>query len=85
MIDAKKLAKNKQQEKNNCQSPDLVDIRHIQIDMELPAFERSEKYFQNIQNPYHFLCGNVTVHVCFSDEGNDLSTKLKHYFSSYNH
>lgn len=85
MVDVKKLAKNKQQDKNNCQSSDFVDIRHIQIDMDLPAFERLEKYLQDIQNPYQFLCGHVTIHVCFSDEGNDLSTQLKHYFSSYHH
>lgn len=85
MVDVKKLAKIKHQDKNIRQSQDLVDIRHIQIDMNLPAFERLEEYLQDIQNPYHFLCGHVTVYVCFSDEGNDLSTQLKHYFSSYHH
>ena len=85
MVDVKKLNKNKRQDINSHPSPNLVDIRYIQIDMDLPAFERLEKYLQDIQHPYQFLCGHVTVHVCFSDEGNDLSTQLKNYFSSYHH
>ncbi|WP_373877028.1 DUF6870 family protein [Lysinibacillus piscis] len=52
---------------------------------DLPALERLEKYLQDIQNPYYFLCGHVTVHIRFLENGNDLSTQLKHYFSSYYH
>ncbi|KOY83660.1 hypothetical protein ADM90_05780 [Lysinibacillus macroides] len=74
-----------QQEKTTQSTQDLVDIRHIQIRHDLPALERLEKYLQDIQNPYQFLCGNVTVHVRFLEDGNALSTQLKHYFSSYHH
>ncbi|MBY7141772.1 hypothetical protein KFZ56_01415 [Virgibacillus sp. NKC19-3] len=63
----------------------LVDVRHISIDTNLPALERLENYLKDIQNPYYFLCGDVSVHVCFSDNGKDLSSQLKHYFSSCNH
>lgn len=74
-----------QQEKEVRPTQDLIDIRHIQIQHDLPALERLEKYLQDIQNPYYFSCGNIKVRVRFSEDGNDLSTQLKRYFSSYHH
>lgn len=85
MVALKGLAEAKQQAKETRPTQDLVDIRHIHIHHDLPTFERLEKYLQDIQNPYQFLCGNVTVRVRFLEDGNDLTTQLKHYFSSYYH
>ncbi|KOY80646.1 DUF6870 family protein [Lysinibacillus sp. FSL H8-0500] len=81
----KGLAEAKHKAKETRPTQDLIDIRHIQIQHDLPALERLEKYLQDIQKPYQFLCGNVTVYIRFLEDGNDLSMQLKRYFSSYNH
>lgn len=43
-----------QEDKATARAKSLVDIRHINIDTNLPALERLEKYLLNIQNPYFF-------------------------------
>ncbi len=39
----------------------LKDIRDINIDVSLPKDEKIREYIKQINNPYHFKCGDITV------------------------
>jgi len=84
MTELNKLDYMNHEDRRTFNTHNLVDIRHIRVNTRLRALKRMEKYLQDIQNPYFFSCGNLTVHLAFLDKGNDLSTHLKHYFSNYN-
>ena len=56
-----------------------ADIEKIRIDSSLPLEQRMKQYLERIKDPYCFLCGKTPVRICFSPEGEDLDTKLKHY------
>lgn len=45
---------------------ELVDIRTIHVDKNLPKEERIKEYIRQIKNPYRFKCGNfvVTAEFC---------------------
>lgn len=60
---------------------ELVHIEEVSIDAFLSAEKRMLAYLDEVKNPYCFLCGNTPVKVCFSSEGEDLSEKVKVYFS----
>lgn len=60
---------------------ELVHIEEVSIDASLSAEKRMLAYLDEVKNPYCFLCGNTPVKVCFSSEGEDLSEKVKAYFS----
>lgn len=48
---------------------ELVDIRSVSIDPTLPKKERITKYLSQIKDPYHFRCGQIEIHVCYSEDG----------------
>lgn len=56
---------------------ELVDIQSISIAPSLPKEERIATYLSQIKNPYHFKCGAIEVHACYSSEGPSLSDCLK--------
>ncbi len=60
----------------------LVDIDGVQIDTGLPVERRMQQYLGQIKNPYCFLCGDTSVRVCFSSNGQDLGGKIKNYFTT---
>lgn len=45
----------------------LVDIREVKIDTELPTLERLKTYISQIGNPYCFTCNGVAVQLDFAD------------------
>ena len=45
----------------------LVDIRDIQVDVNLPKQERIVEYVRQIKNPYLFKCGEFVVSVKYAD------------------
>ena len=47
----------------------LADIRDIHISKDLPRDKRIEEFVRQIKNPYHFKCGEITVHVSFTPNG----------------
>ncbi|WP_154665502.1 DUF6870 family protein [Bacillus andreraoultii] len=55
MVTLEALEQMYQEDKATARAKSLVDIRHINIDTNLPALERLEKYLLNIQNPYFFF------------------------------
>ena len=60
----------------------LVDINDIRIDASLPIAEKRKQYLEQIKDPYHFKCGNITVHVGFAGNGISLKDRLQQYLLS---
>ena len=58
---------------------DLVDIRDVEIDPELPKEERIKSFVRQIRNPYCFKVGNVVVKTEFADTDATLDDRLEHY------
>ncbi len=58
---------------------DLVDIRDVEIDPELPKEERIRSFVRQIRNPYCFKVGNVVVKTTFADTDVTLDERLEHY------
>lgn len=58
---------------------DLIDIRDVKIDQELPKEERIKQFIKQIKNPYCFKVGNVVVKTEFADTDVTLDDRLEHY------
>lgn len=58
---------------------DLVDIREVEINLELPKEERVKSFVRQIRNPYCFKVGNVVVKTTFADTDVTLDDRLEHY------
>lgn len=59
---------------------ELVDITAIHIRQDLPYHEKILAFLDEIKNPYCFLCGDVPVKVCFSEDGTEIGQTLQDYF-----
>ena len=59
----------------------LADIRNINIDGSLPEAKKMQSYFEQIVNPYCFLCGDTPVKIRFVAENKTLKQSLYNYFS----
>ena len=55
----------------------LVDIRDISVDKDLPKNERITEYIRQIRNPYHFRCGEFTITEEFDPLGPPLEKCLQ--------
>lgn len=55
------------------QSNDLVDIRDVCIDSDLPQQERIKAFIEQVKNPYCFRVGDVTVNVSYAQNGTTLN------------
>lgn len=55
---------------------DLVDIRHVTVDPCLPKEARIEEYKRQIKDPYHFKCGNISITVRHSKDGQTIEECL---------
>ena len=60
----------------------LVDIKTVKINPDLPPAERAADYIRQIKDPYCFLCNGAVVHLKFNPEGGDLKSHLRNYFIS---
>ena len=56
---------------------ELVDINSVAIDPSQSKEERIAAYLSQIKNPYHFKCGQIEVHACYSVDGPTLTECLK--------
>ena len=56
---------------------ELVDIREISVDKELPKEERIAAFIRQIKNPYRFRCGEFVVNACFAGNGVTLEECLQ--------
>ena len=56
---------------------DLVDIREVSVEKNLPKEQRIESFVRQIKNPYRFRCGDFVVNASFSSSGMTLEECLK--------
>lgn len=82
MLTIKQLDKMSQSELGEINRTELVDIKSIQIDINLPPEQRMLHYLEQIKNPYCFLCGDTAVRVRFEPTGDALKSKLQSFFVS---
>lgn len=55
----------------------LVDIREVSVEKDLPKEQRIESFVRQIKNPYRFRCGDFVVNASFSSSGMTLEECLK--------
>ena len=72
MIDKAQLKQMKNADITQADRSALVDIRNIHIDGSLPAVKKMQDYFEQIVNPYCFLCGDTPVRIRFVAEDRTL-------------
>lgn len=56
---------------------ELVDINSVAIDLTLPKEDRITEFLKQIKDPYHFECGGIEIHACYSEDGPTLMECLK--------
>jgi hypothetical protein len=56
---------------------DLVDIRNIAVDKDLPKQARIAEFLRQIKDPYHFKCGKFTITARFAEGGPTLEYCLE--------
>ncbi len=56
---------------------ELVDIRTVHVDKNLPKDERIKEYIRQIKNPYRFKCGNFVVTASFASDGVTIEERLR--------
>ena len=56
---------------------ELVDIREVSVDKDLPKEERIAAFIRQIKNPYRFRCGEFVVNACFAGNGVTLEECLQ--------
>ncbi len=59
------------------QADELVDIRTVVVNNELPKEERIADFIRQIKNPYLFKCGKYTIKAVFSENGQTLEDCVK--------
>ena len=52
---------------NHMSHGELVDIRDVHIDSDLPQEERIRSSVRQVKNPYRFKVGEVTVNIAYAD------------------
>ena len=67
---------------NTISKESLIDIKDVTIDMEKGKQERISEFFQQIKNPYCFVCNGVIVKMHFNGNEKTLEEKLDSYFLS---
>ncbi len=62
---------------------DLVDIRDVHINMDLPQEERALDFINQVGNPFCFKLGELVVKLDYPPDCEDtLEDRLKNYISS---
>lgn len=62
---------------HNLNPQDLVDIRDVCVDKDLPKQERINEFVRQIKDPYHFRCGKFVVTARFAEDGPTLEECLQ--------
>ena len=62
---------------NDLNPQDLVDIRDVYVDKDLPKQERINEFVRQIKDPYHFRCGQFVVTARFAEDGPTLEECLQ--------
>ena len=67
---------------NTISKESLIDIKDVTIDMEKGKQERISEFFQQIRNPYCFVCNGIIVKMKYNKNEKTLEEKLDSYFLS---
>ena len=67
---------------NTISKESLIDIKDVTIDMEKGKQERISEFFQQIKNPYCFVCNGMIFKMHFNGNEKTLEEKLDSYFLS---
>ncbi|KXL52491.1 hypothetical protein CLNEO_21870 [Anaerotignum neopropionicum] len=79
MITLKQLEEMKKVDPFTINPEDLVDIKDVEINIELPKEERIADFIRQIKNPYLFKCGDIVVACEFSPKEPTLTERIKQY------
>ncbi|MFG6382791.1 MAG: hypothetical protein K1V96_00865 [Lachnospiraceae bacterium] len=60
----------------------LIDIKNVTINTDKEKQERILDFFQQIKNPYCFICNGMIVKMNFNSNEKTLGEKLDGYFLS---
>ena len=60
----------------------LIDIKNVTINTDKEKQERILDFFQQIKNPYCFICNGMIVKMNFNSNEKTLGEKLDSYFLS---
>lgn len=60
---------------------ELVSLEELLMDPSLSPETRMAAFWEQVKNPYCFLCGKTPVRVCFSPEGGELGEAITAYFT----
>lgn len=80
MITSSELEVMSQQNIETINRKELAALSAIHIRQDLAHEEKILDFLERIKNPYCFLCGDVPVRVCFTDNGPNLGQTLENYF-----
>ena len=61
---------------------ELVDIRNVHVNHNLPLEERVRSYVEQVKDPYYFRVGNVKVRVSYSGKDQTLNDSFSTMISS---
>ena len=64
------LEKMKTMDINNIPLDELIDIRDVKVDINLPQKERLLDYIKQIKNPYCYKYGEFKVRIHFNEKEN---------------
>ena len=56
---------------------ELVDIRDVSVNKDLPKEERIADFVKQIKNPYRFRCGDFVINACFAAGATTIEDCLK--------
>ena len=82
MIDKAQLQQMKSVDITQVDRSTLVDIHNVNIDISLSVAEKIQSYFEQIVNPYCFICGDTPIKIRFVSENKTLKQSLYNYFLS---
>lgn len=80
MITSSELEDMSQQNIETINRKEMAELSAIHIRRDLPYEEKILDFLEQIKNPYCFLCGDIPVKVCFTDNGPKLGQTLENYF-----
>ena len=60
----------------------LVDIRDVKVDRNLPVEDRIRSYVEQVKDPYCFRVGDVKVRVSFASNGRTLNDSFTDMLTS---
>ena len=58
---------------NSISKCELVDIRDVCIDSDLPQEERIRSFVKQVKNPYRFKVGEITVNISYTNNSTTLN------------